>query len=102
MESVIEILIWALITVVIFYVVNSFFFIRTAATLVISLLISSIFIYFYYRSLFGEIVLFFSFFIAIIYAIFRAIRDKRSDCQIACENGNGNANVNRKAEPEST
>lgn len=79
MESMLEILIWIVIVMLLFYVCNTVWFVRTAASLFISFLMASAFIYLIYRSLFGEIVLMLSFTIGMIYAIFRAVRDKRDD-----------------------
>ena len=79
MDLMIEILIWIAITVVVFYVCNMFFSLRTAASLFLSFLVSSILIFSIYGSIFGEIVLMFTIFIGIIYALFRSLRDKRDD-----------------------
>jgi hypothetical protein len=74
-----EILIWILIVILIFYVCNTVCFVRTAGSLFLSFLVASAFIYLIYRSLFGEIALMLAFTIGMIYAIFRAVRDKRDD-----------------------
>lgn len=79
MESMLEVLIWILIVMLVFYICNTVCFVRTAASLFISFLVASAFIYLIYRSLFGEIVLMLSFTIGMVYAIFRAARDKRDD-----------------------
>lgn len=79
MESMLEVLVWIVIVMLLFYVCNTICFVRTAASLFISFLITSVFIYLIYQSLFGEIILMLSFTIGMIYAIFRAVRDKRDD-----------------------
>lgn len=82
MESVLEILIWAIIVMIVFYIANTACYVRTAGSLFISFLVASFFIYFIYRSIFGEIVLMLSCTIGLIYAIFRAVRDKRDDISV--------------------
>ena len=79
MDSVFEILIWILVVIIVFYACNTVCFVRTAASLFISFLVASAFVYLIYRSIFGEITLMLAFTIGMIYAIFRAVRDKRDD-----------------------
>jgi hypothetical protein len=79
MESVFEILIWIMIVIFVFYISNSICFIRTAASLFISFLVAGLIVYLVYRNIFGEIMLILAFTIGLIYAIFRAVRDKRDD-----------------------
>lgn len=79
MDSVVEILLWLIISMVVFYVCNTILGLRTAASLFLAFLIGSLIIFFCYRSLFGEIVIMFAIVVGLIYGFFRAIRDRRDD-----------------------
>jgi len=79
MESVIEILVWLVIASLVLFIANTIFYIRTAASLFIAFFVASLAIFFAYRSIFGEIVIMFTIVVGMIYALFRALRDKRDD-----------------------
>jgi hypothetical protein len=79
MDLVFEILLWAIITITVFYVLNGPLGIKTAASLFLSFFVSSFMIFFIYQSMFGEIVIMLTIFIGMLYAVFRAIRDRRDD-----------------------
>lgn len=75
----IEILIWFILIVILFVVFNNFLYIRTAASFVLSILISSFLTYIYFQTIITEAAFTFAVVIAVIYALARAIRDKRDD-----------------------
>ena len=79
MDSIIEILVWLVIASLVLFVANTIFYIRTAASLFIAFFVASVIVFFAYRSIFSEIVIMFTIVVGIIYALFRAVRDKRDD-----------------------
>lgn len=79
MDSVIEILIWLIIASLVLFIANTIFFIRTAASIFIAFLIATICVFAFYQSIFGEIVIMITIVVGIIYAVSRAVRDKRDD-----------------------
>lgn len=82
MDSVVEILIWLIISVVIFYISNTIYHLRTAASLFLAFLISSLIVFFFYQSIFGEIAIMFALVVGLVYALFRATRDRRDDIDL--------------------
>jgi len=71
--------VWVIIASLVLFVANTIFYIRTAASLFIAFFVASLAIFFAYQSIFGEIVIMFTIVVGMIYALFRAVRDKRDD-----------------------
>jgi len=79
MAMTLEVAVWLLSVIILFCVFNIYLFLRTASSLFLSILIASALTWLFFNNLFGEIVISFAIVIGLLYAISRAIRDKRDD-----------------------
>ena len=76
-----EIIVWLIVVFVAFFIFNSFFFIKTAASIFLSIFTGTIVVSCFYNSYFTEVVVIFTLFVGVLYAVFRGFRDRRRDME---------------------
>jgi hypothetical protein len=72
-----EVIILFVLVLMISFILNSYLFLRTAASLFLAILISAVICYAFFQSTISEIAITVALIVGLVYAIFRAIRDKR-------------------------